>query len=108
MASGRLDWLCQRCLRELVAQPPGRPVWLLIFLAVLLTLSLYPVLKSLELHLYSALTGSYVPGHHSVLLINCPNEQVAKIIGRYFTSPDPTQVMNVLQKARLAFQLRYG
>ncbi|RXN09568.1 hypothetical protein ROHU_010986 [Labeo rohita] len=47
-----------------------------------LTCALYPVLKTLCVHIHSAVTGSYVAGYHSVLLVNCPTEQTAKDIGR--------------------------
>uniref|UniRef100_A0A673BCP7 Zgc:63972 n=1 Tax=Sphaeramia orbicularis TaxID=375764 RepID=A0A673BCP7_9TELE len=39
---------------------------------------LHTSLKTFQL--YSAFTGSYVPGHHSVLLINSPNEQANKLL----------------------------
>ncbi|XP_042580172.1 protein CutA homolog isoform X2 [Cyprinus carpio] len=32
--------------------------------------------------IHSAVTGSYVAGYHSVLLVNCPTEQTARDIGR--------------------------
>ncbi|XP_051519618.1 protein CutA homolog isoform X2 [Myxocyprinus asiaticus] len=32
--------------------------------------------------IHSAVTGSYVAGYHSVLLINCPTEQTARDVGR--------------------------
>lgn len=50
---------------------------------LVLSVSMYPGMWSIGIQLHSALTGSYVPGHHSVLLINSPNEQVATDIGRY-------------------------
>lgn len=58
------------------------PVQLLV-----LSVSMYPGLRSIGVQLHSALTGSYVPGHHSVLLVNSPNEQAAKDIGRYSSEP---------------------
>ncbi len=48
-----------------------------------LSVSMYPGLRSIGVQLHSALTGSYVSGHHSVLLVNSPNEQAAKDIARY-------------------------
>ncbi|XP_062844848.1 protein CutA homolog isoform X3 [Trichomycterus rosablanca] len=44
---------------------------------------LYPVILPLTLRAYSSLTGSYLAGHHSLMLINCPSERTAKDIGRY-------------------------
>uniref|UniRef100_A0A671QME5 Protein CutA homolog n=1 Tax=Sinocyclocheilus anshuiensis TaxID=1608454 RepID=A0A671QME5_9TELE len=49
---------------------------------LVLTCSLYPVLKTLCVQIHSAVTGSYVAGYHSVLLVNCPTEQTARDIGR--------------------------
>uniref|UniRef100_A0A673BAU1 Zgc:63972 n=1 Tax=Sphaeramia orbicularis TaxID=375764 RepID=A0A673BAU1_9TELE len=51
-----------------------------ICLLLVLTVSIYPGLWSIGVQLYSAFTGSYVPGHHSVLLINSPNEQANKLL----------------------------
>lgn len=53
------------------------------FEVVILSLLLYPVLRSLALQLHAALTGSYVSGTHSIAFINCLNEQIAKDIARY-------------------------
>ncbi|KTF91989.1 hypothetical protein cypCar_00032071, partial [Cyprinus carpio] len=52
---------------------------------LVLTCSMYPVLKTLCVQIHSAVTGSYVAGYHSVLLVNCPTEQTARDIGRYCT-----------------------
>ncbi|XP_039515207.1 protein CutA homolog [Pimephales promelas] len=49
---------------------------------LVLTLALYPVLKTLGVHIHSAITGGFVAGYHSVLLLNCPTEQTARDIGR--------------------------
>lgn len=42
----------------------------------------YPMLRTIGLQLHSAITGSYVSGTHSVVFVNCPNEQIAKDIAR--------------------------
>ncbi|MGH0114361.1 UNVERIFIED_CONTAM: hypothetical protein FKN15_002895 [Acipenser sinensis] len=49
---------------------------------MLLSLVVYPVLKTVSLQLHSAFTGGYVSGFNSIALISCPNEQVAKDIAR--------------------------
>lgn len=51
--------------------------------AMTLSLLMYPMLRSLALQLHSAITGSYVSGTHSIVFINCLNEQIAKDIARY-------------------------
>uniref|UniRef100_A0A673HR56 Zgc:63972 n=1 Tax=Sinocyclocheilus rhinocerous TaxID=307959 RepID=A0A673HR56_9TELE len=43
---------------------------------------LSPYLCTLCVQIHSAVTGSYVAGYHSVLLVNCPTEQTARDIGR--------------------------
>lgn len=59
---------------------------------------MYPMLRSLGVHLHAALTGSYVPGHHSILLINCPNEQAAKDIGRAIMERRLAASINILPR----------
>ncbi|XP_043913777.1 protein CutA homolog isoform X2 [Protopterus annectens] len=49
---------------------------------MILSLLVYPDLKNIGLQLHSALTGSYISGTHSIVLINCPNEPTAKDIAR--------------------------
>ncbi|TWW66331.1 Protein CutA -like protein [Takifugu flavidus] len=77
--SGRMEWLSQRCQKEAAL----RSVLILSCLLLVLSVSLYPGLWAIGVQLHSVFTGSYVPGHHSVLLVNSPNEQAAKDIGRY-------------------------
>uniref|UniRef100_A0A8C3P2N5 Protein CutA n=1 Tax=Cyanoderma ruficeps TaxID=181631 RepID=A0A8C3P2N5_9PASS len=43
-----------------------------------------PLLWGLALQLHSAVTGSYIPGTHSIALVTCLNEQIARDIARYF------------------------
>ncbi|NWT58664.1 CUTA protein, partial [Erythrocercus mccallii] len=52
-------------------------------LALLLVL-VSPLLRGLALRLHSALTGSYIPGTHSIALVSCLNEHIARDIARYF------------------------
>ncbi|RVE66017.1 hypothetical protein OJAV_G00122390 [Oryzias javanicus] len=79
--AARMDSLPKRC-HETVLTSTVRSFLLLTGLFLLLFLLLYPALWSFGVRLKSVLTGSYVPGHHSVLLINSPNEQTAKEIAR--------------------------
>ncbi|XP_004074579.1 protein CutA homolog [Oryzias latipes] len=76
--AARMESLLKRC-RE---TPTLRSSLLLTGLFLFLFMSLYPALWSIGVRLKSVLTGSYVAGHHSVLLINSPNEQTAKEIAR--------------------------
>ncbi|XP_074829458.1 protein CutA homolog isoform X3 [Natator depressus] len=57
---------------------------------------MYPMLKSLGLQLHSAVTGSYISGTHSIAFINCPNEQVAKDIARYFWEGEIEEATEIL------------
>ncbi|KAM9117388.1 protein CutA homolog isoform 2-T2 [Pangshura tecta] len=79
----KTDWLPQRCQLP-AAQGCSRPGCFALLLVINLSLLMYPVLKSLGLQLHSAVTGTYISGTHSIAFINCPNEQVAKDIARYF------------------------
>ncbi|XP_023146887.1 protein CutA homolog isoform X2 [Amphiprion ocellaris] len=84
VAANRMECLFQRCHKEAVFNSVSRSVLLMSCLLLVLTVSMYPGLWSIGIRLHSVFTGSYVPGHHSVLLINSPNEQTAKDIGRYY------------------------
>ncbi|XP_035464749.2 protein CutA homolog isoform X2 [Scophthalmus maximus] len=77
-----MEWLLQRCRREAVSPAAWRAALLASCGLLVLCVGVYPGLWSIGVRLHSAVTGSYVPGHHSVLLLNSPNEQVAKDIGR--------------------------
>nr|XP_019937386.1 PREDICTED: protein CutA homolog isoform X2 [Paralichthys olivaceus] len=83
-ATTRMEWFFQRCHKEALSHSALRSVLFMSLMLLVLSVSLYPGLWSIGVRLHSALTGSYVPGHHSVLLINSPNEQAAKDIGRYY------------------------
>ncbi|MGH0157248.1 UNVERIFIED_CONTAM: hypothetical protein FKN15_059911 [Acipenser sinensis] len=63
---------------------------------MLLSLVVYPVLKTVSLQLHSAFTGSYVSGFNSVALISCPNEQVAKDIARYYWKGEIEEATEIL------------
>ncbi|CAJ1070260.1 PREDICTED: protein CutA homolog isoform X1 [Xyrichtys novacula] len=63
---------------------------------LVLSVSLYPGLRSIGVQLHSALTGSYAPGHHSLILINSPNEQAARDIGRAIMERRLAASVNIL------------
>ncbi|NWR84977.1 CUTA protein, partial [Furnarius figulus] len=64
--------------------------------ALTLAVLLYPVLRGLALQLHSALTGSYIPGTHSMALIGCLNEQIAKDIARAIMDKKLAASVNIL------------
>ncbi|XP_028829352.1 protein CutA homolog [Denticeps clupeoides] len=97
--TGKLDWLCHRWQRDSVFQTFSRSTCVFVLGTVLLTLALYPVLRTLGVQLHSALTGSYVAGHHSIMLINCPTEQTAKDIGRALMEKRMVACVNILPRA---------
>ncbi|KAM4532708.1 protein CutA homolog isoform 3-T3 [Fundulus diaphanus] len=76
--------LLQRWLREALRSATVRSVVLTASLFLIVSISLYPGLRSIGVLLHAVFTGSYVPGYHSVLLVNFPNEQAARDIGRYY------------------------
>ncbi|XP_046901352.1 protein CutA homolog [Hypomesus transpacificus] len=95
-SSNKTDWFCPRCHKESVFQSVLRSGLFVICLVVVL--SMYPLLRPLGVHIHSAITGSYIPGHHSVLLVNCPNEQAAKDIGRAIMERRMAASINILPR----------
>lgn len=95
-ATNRMEWLLQRCHKEAVMTSACRSVLLVACLFLVLSVSMYPGLWSIGVQLRAVLTGSYIPGHHSVLLINSPNEQTAKDIGRAIMERRLAASINIL------------
>ncbi|XP_047185559.1 protein CutA homolog isoform X3 [Scophthalmus maximus] len=91
-----MEWLLQRCRREAVSPAAWRAALLASCGLLVLCVGVYPGLWSIGVRLHSAVTGSYVPGHHSVLLLNSPNEQVAKDIGRYYWKGEVQDASEIL------------
>ncbi|XP_012576684.1 PREDICTED: protein CutA homolog [Condylura cristata] len=58
----------------------------------------YPILRTLYLHLHSAVTGSYVSGTYSVVFVNCPNEQIARDIARAVLDKKLATSVNILPR----------
>nr|XP_044634868.1 protein CutA homolog isoform X2 [Equus asinus] len=87
-----MDKLGSRC--PLPGYPrPSVFICLLILIASFLT---YPMLKTLSLQLHSAVTGSYVSGTYSIVFVNCPNEQIARDIARYFWNGEIEEATQIL------------
>ncbi|KAM4528548.1 protein CutA homolog isoform 1-T1 [Odontesthes bonariensis] len=82
VATKRMELLLLRCHKEVLLNSACRSVLLITCLFLVLSVSMYPGLWSIGVQLHAVFTGSYVPGHYSVVLINSPNEQAAKDIGR--------------------------
>ncbi|XP_049909683.1 protein CutA homolog isoform X1 [Epinephelus moara] len=98
VATSRMECLFQRCHKEAVFLSVFRSVLLMTCLLLVLFVSMYPGLWSIGVQLHSAVTGSYVPGHHSVLLVNSPNEQAAKDIGRAIMERRLAASVNILSR----------
>ncbi|NWR08735.1 CUTA protein, partial [Paradoxornis webbianus] len=58
-----------------------------------------PLLWGLALQLHSAVTGSYVPGTHSIALVTCLNEQIARDIARAIMDKRLAAYVNILPKS---------
>ncbi|KAK9532358.1 hypothetical protein VZT92_009745 [Zoarces viviparus] len=97
VATNRMEWLLRR-VKEAVFLSACRSVLLMSCLLLVLSVSMYPGLWSIGVQLHSALTGSYVPGHHSVLLINSPTEEAAKDIGRAIMERRLAASINILSR----------
>ncbi|XP_069015984.1 protein CutA homolog isoform X1 [Embiotoca jacksoni] len=98
VAANRMEWLFQRCNKEAGHNSVFRSVLLMSCLFLVLAVSMYPGLCSIGVQLQSVLTGSYVPGHHSVLLVNSPNEQAARDIGRAIMERRLAASINILSR----------
>uniref|UniRef100_H3D7F5 Zgc:63972 n=1 Tax=Tetraodon nigroviridis TaxID=99883 RepID=H3D7F5_TETNG len=94
-----MDGLSQRCQKEAAL----RFLLIMSCLLLVLSVSLYPGLWAIGVRLHSAFTGSYVPGHHSVLLVNSPNEQAAKDIGRAIMERRLAASVNILSRTATMF-----
>nr|XP_042098721.1 protein CutA homolog isoform X6 [Ovis aries] len=92
VTSDAMDRLGSRCPLPGSARP-SIFICLLILTASLLT---YPVLRTLSLQLLSVVTGSYVSGTYSVVFVNCPNEQIARDIARYYWNGEIEEAAEVL------------
>ncbi|XP_059266908.1 protein CutA homolog isoform X2 [Mustela nigripes] len=54
------------------------------------------MLRTLSLQLRSAVAGSYVSGTYSIVFVNCPNEQIARDIARYFWNGEIEEATEIL------------
>ncbi|XP_053230183.1 protein CutA homolog [Podarcis raffonei] len=100
MAKMPMEWFAQRCQALLAASGSAlRQGYLTLPLVMSFSLLMYPVLRTLVLHLHSAVTGSYIPGSHSIALVNCPNEQTARDIARAIMERKLAACVNILPKA---------
>ncbi|XP_051022754.1 protein CutA homolog [Acomys russatus] len=80
--------------------PPPGSLRLLVLTCLLLLAAVltYPMLRTLSLRFHSSLTGSYVPGTYSIVLVNCPNEQIARDIARAILDKKMAASVNILPK----------
>ncbi|NXP23864.1 CUTA protein, partial [Scytalopus superciliaris] len=64
-----------------------------------LAVLMFPVLRGLALQLHAAITGSYIPGTHSLAFISCLNEHIAKDIARAIMDKKLAASVNILPKS---------
>lgn len=93
----RMEWLYPRWCKESIFHSVFRFLCVLC-LVVVLSAAVYPGLWSLGVRLHAVFTGGYVAGRHSVLLINSPNEQVARDIGRAIMEQQMAASINILPR----------
>ncbi|XP_056314031.1 protein CutA homolog isoform X2 [Danio aesculapii] len=82
MQDNKPDYFYQRYRKDIMSSAVPRSGFVVFCVLLVVTLALYPVLRTLGVQIYSAFTGKYVSGYHSLLLVNCPTEQTARDIGR--------------------------
>ncbi|NWS06840.1 CUTA protein, partial [Motacilla alba] len=58
-----------------------------------------PLLRGLAVQLHSAVTGSYVPGTHSIAFVTCLNEHIARDIARAIMDKRLAAGVNILPKS---------
>ncbi|XP_050837072.1 protein CutA [Serinus canaria] len=95
-----MEGLRQRCPLPPAGQGcprPGRGTAMLVL--TLLLLLLHPLLRGLALQLHSALTGSYIPGTHSVAFVTCLNEHIARDIARAIMDRRLAACVSILPKS---------
>ncbi|XP_025138122.2 uncharacterized protein LOC102398353 isoform X2 [Bubalus bubalis] len=92
VTSDAMDRLGSRC------PLPGstRPSIFICFLILTASLLTYSVLRTLSLQLLSVVTGSYVSGTYSIVFVNCPNEQIARDIARYYWNGEIEEATEIL------------
>ncbi|XP_040261966.1 protein CutA homolog [Bufo bufo] len=76
-----------------------RSGWMTAVLVMVGSSLLYPVLWSTFWQLNGAITGSYISGAHSLALINCPSEQIAREIARGILEKKLAASVNILPKS---------
>lgn len=81
MQDNKPDYFYQRYPKDIMSSAVPRSGFVVFCVLLVVTLALYPVLKTLGVQIHSAFTGKYVSGYHSLLLVNCPTEQTARDIG---------------------------
>ncbi|KAM4019718.1 protein CutA homolog isoform 2-T2 [Anomaloglossus baeobatrachus] len=60
---------------------------------------LHPILWSAYQQLHGVITGCYISGSHSIALINCPNEQIAREIARGVLEKKLAASVNIMPKS---------
>ncbi|XP_058472514.1 protein CutA homolog isoform X1 [Solea solea] len=99
MTSNRMEWLIQRCHnQEAPCHSVCRSVLFVSCMLFVLSICMSPGLWSIGVQLRSVITGSYVPGHHSIVLLNSPNEQAVKDMGRAIMEKRLAASVNILSR----------
>ncbi|XP_056314032.1 protein CutA homolog isoform X3 [Danio aesculapii] len=100
MQDNKPDYFYQRYRKDIMSSAVPRSGFVVFCVLLVVTLALYPVLRTLGVQIYSAFTGKYVSGYHSLLLVNCPTEQTARDIGRYYWKGEIRDATEILLLVR--------
>ncbi|XP_061088049.1 protein CutA homolog isoform X1 [Conger conger] len=69
-----------------------------VFVSVLLSILMLPLLRTVALRAFSMASESYTSGTHSAAFVTCPNEQVAKDLARGMVEKKLAACVNVIPK----------
>ncbi|XP_038012515.1 protein CutA [Motacilla alba alba] len=94
-----MEGLSQRCPLPPAAQGCPRPGRGTVLLVLTLLVLVSPLLRGLAVQLHSAVTGSYVPGTHSIAFVTCLNEHIARDIARAIMDKRLAAGVNILPKS---------
>ncbi|KAJ8406722.1 hypothetical protein AAFF_G00296380 [Aldrovandia affinis] len=75
-----------------------------VFLTLLLSILMLPLLRTVGLRAFSMASESYTSGTHSAAFVTCPNEQVAKDLARGIVEKKLAACVNIIPKITSVYE----